>query len=329
MGEGRLAALPFPRPPGQPRLDASPAPRDDAPTVSSPRPWILAARLRTLPAAAVPVLVGSACAHAEGSFHPARGLAALASALFIQVGTNLANDVYDFEKGADRGTRLGPLRVTQAGLLAPGAVRAGAAASFALAALFGFYLVWNAGWTVLALGLGCVAAGVAYTAGPWPLGYRGLGDAAVFLFFGVAAVCGTCFVHAGRVTPLAAAAAVPVGTLATAILVVNNLRDRAGDERAGKRTIAVRFGARAARNEYRALLAASLPTPLLAVAARWTSPWALLCLASLPLAIPLWREVHEDAPAAALNRALAATARLLLVFGALLAAGIAASRVSG
>ena len=282
--------------------------------------WVLAARPKTLPAAIAPVAVGSACAHAAGAFHAGPALAALLGAVLIQIGTNLANDLYDFEKGADTAGRLGPTRVTQAGLLTPSQVQAGMIIAFSLAAAVGIYLVLVAGWPVIAIGLLSIASGIAYTAGPRALGYVGLGDVFVFLFFGFVAVCGTAFVQA-RSVPLAAwLAAVPVGALATAILVVNNLRDREQDARAGKRTLAVRFGARAARWEYGGLVALACATPL-AIAAMQRSPWPLLPLVTAPLAAALVRAVATR-DGATLNPCLGRTAMLALGHGGLLAAGI-------
>lgn len=290
---------------------------------NSAQAWLLASRPATLTAAVVPVLVGSACAAAAGGFRLGPALAALLGAMLIQIGTNFANDVFDYEKGADTGERLGPTRAAQAGLLSPRALRAGLAAVFGLATACGLYLAWVAGWPVVAIGLASMLAGVAYTGGPYPLGYHGLGDVFVLGFFGFVAVCGTAFVQLGYVPALAWWAAVPVGAVATAILVVNNLRDRHTDVRAGKRTLAVRLGAGAARAEYALLLAAAYAVPIAVVARGLASTWALLPLASLPLAVAFTRAVWR-AEGAALNPYLKRTAQLLLVHGVLLAVGLAA-----
>jgi len=278
--------------------------------------WIAAARLRTLPAAVVPVAVGTACARPV-AWGPA--LAALGGALAIQSGTNFANDVFDAEKGADGPERIGPLRAVSAGLISAAAMKRAMIAAFALASAFGAYLVWVAGWPIALAGALSIAAGIAYTGGPWPLGYHGLGDACVLAFFGFVAVCGTTYVQIGAVPSVAVAAAIPVGALATAILVVNNIRDRATDARAGKRTLAVRFGRRAALVEYAALIAIAYVVPAaLALAA----PWRALPLLTAPLA---WRRVRALARAvsgAEYNQALAATAQLLLAHGALFALGL-------
>jgi 1,4-dihydroxy-2-naphthoate octaprenyltransferase len=286
-------------------------------------PWVLAARPATLTAALAPVVVGAACAAASAPLRVGATAAALVGAILIQIGTNLANDVFDHEKGADGPDRLGPVRVTQAGLLTPSAVRAGMVVAFAMAMLAGVYLTAVAGWPVVAIGLASIAAGVAYTGGPWPLGYHGLGDLFVFVFFGPVAVCGTAFVASGQVSALAVAASVPVGAIATAVLVVNNVRDRDTDVRAGKRTLAVRFGRRFGVAEYISLLAAAYLVPLDLVFLEGRSRWILLPLATLPLAWPLARVVATSKDGPTLNRALGGTARLLLAFGALFALGLA------
>lgn len=299
-----------------------------APPAASPRPlsgpvrrWVMAVRPATLPAAVTPVLVGTASAYAVGGLRWGPALAALLGALLLQVGANLANDLFDYEKGADTEERLGPTRVVQAGLLSAAAVRRATAATFFLAFLVGLYLVWVAGWIIVAIGLLSIAAAVAYTGGPYPLGYNGLGDVAVFIFFGLVAVCGTAYVQAGYVPPLAWAAAVPVGTLVTAILVVNNIRDIPTDRAAGKRTLAVRLGRRAVIAEYGLLMAAAYAMPLVLFLTRRLDGWVLLPLSTAPLAVLLTRRVATDR-GRALNPTLGRTARLAALFGALFAAGI-------
>lgn len=282
--------------------------------------WLMAVRVPTLSAAVVPVLAGTAAAMADGHFRALPFLAALGAAVLIQVGTNFANDYFDFLKGADTAERLGPVRVTQSGLLSPEAVRNATILTFVLAALIGLYLVAVGGWPILIVGLLSIAAGVLYTGGPWPLGYHGLGDLFVFVFFGVIAVTGTYYLHTGTVTLGALGSSVPVGCLVTAILVVNNLRDINTDRAAGKRTLAVRIGARATRIQYLLLLAVAYLAPPV----RWalgSSLWALLPWLTLPLAVPLARRVLT-AEGRALNPALKATARLHLLYGALFAASL-------
>ena len=284
--------------------------------------WVLASRPATLTAAFVPVAVGTACAVAAGGLRPSAALAALAGAMLIQIGTNFANDVFDYEKGADTEERLGPTRAVASGLLSPRAVRLGMVVAFGLATLAGVYLAAVAGWVVVAIGVASVLSGIAYTGGPYPLGYHGLGDVFVMVFFGFVAVCGTAFVQVGRVPETAWLASAAVGSIATAILVVNNLRDRATDAASGKRTLAVRLGRRGTIAEYVALLGIAYAVPVALVVTGLSSAWALLPLASLPVAVGLARAV-ATLDGAALNPVLGRTAQLLLIHGVLLAAGIA------
>jgi 1,4-dihydroxy-2-naphthoate octaprenyltransferase len=283
--------------------------------------WIAASRPRTLPAAVAPVAVGTACAHAAGGVAWGPALAALGGALAIQIGANFANDAFDGERGVDGPGRLGPTRAVGAGLVTPGAMKRAMALAFLVAMGFGVYLTAVVGWPVVAIGLASIAAAIAYTGGPWPLGYHGLGDVFVMVFFGGVAVCGTAFVQRGEVPCLALLAAVPVGALATAILVVNNLRDRAGDARAGKRTLVVRLGRRGAIVEYAALLAAA-ELAAVAIAMALRSGWPLVALATAPLAAGRVAAVART-DGAALNPLLGATAQLLVLHSAALAAGIA------
>jgi 1,4-dihydroxy-2-naphthoate polyprenyltransferase len=285
------------------------------------RAWVLACRPATLSAAAVPVLVGSAVAHAIGAFNWAPALAALVGALLLQVGANLANDVFDYEKGADTAERLGPTRTVQAGLLEPSAVRRAMLLVFALALLVGVYLTAVAGVSIVVIGLCSIAAALAYTGGPYPLGYHGLGDVFVLLFFGFVAVTGTAFVQTGTVPGLALWASVPVGALATAILVVNNVRDRETDARAGKRTLAVRFGRAGGIAEYWLLLGAAYAVPALLFATGQARAWVLLPLLTLFPAAVLGRQIAQN-EGRALNPTLVRTAKLLLGFGLLFALGL-------
>lgn len=284
--------------------------------------WILAARPRTLTAACVPVAVGTACAHASGGVAAGPALAALAGALLLQIGANFANDVFDFEKGADTAERLGPTRAVQAGLITPRAMRIGMGVVFVVALAIGAYLTSVAGPVILAIGIASILSAIAYTGGPYPLGYHGLGDVFVMLFFGFVAVCGTALVQLGRVPELAIWAAVPVGSLATAILVVNNLRDVDTDRRAGKRTLAVRLGERGALAEYALLLGVAYLVPLFLFVTGHAGPLVLLPWASVPLAFGLFRAVRRER-GRALNPVLGRTAMLVLVHGALFAIGLA------
>jgi 1,4-dihydroxy-2-naphthoate octaprenyltransferase len=295
------------------------------PPISARQAWLLAARPKTLPAAAAPVVVGTAVALSEGVFRPGPALAALLGALLIQIATNFANDVFDYKKGADTGQRLGPLRVTQAGLLSPAQVMAGMWLTFGLAVLVGLYLVWIGGWPIVVIGLLSILSGMAYTGGPFPLGYNGLGDLFVFIFFGLVAVCGTYYVQALTLSPAAIWASAPVGLLATAILVVNNLRDIDTDRAAGKKTMAVRLGERGVQSEYLLLVGGAYLVPLL-MGLTGAASWGVgLAWLSLPLVRPLVTMIFHQ-KGRPLNHALAGTARLELVYGILFSVGLIAGR---
>jgi 1,4-dihydroxy-2-naphthoate octaprenyltransferase len=291
----------------------------------SMRAWILAARPPTLTAAAAPVLVGSACAHATGGFSAGPAAASLLGAMLLQIGANFANDVFDYEKGADTEARLGPLRAVQAGLVTPGGMKRGMWIVFGLAFIVGTYLASVAGWPVIAIGVAAIAAAIAYTGGPYPLGYHGLGDVFVMGFFGFVAVAGTAFVQTKTVPALCWWAAVPVGALATAILVVNNVRDRGTDVVAGKRTLPVRFGRNAGLGEYYAMLGLAYVVPAALFLTGSVKAAVLLPWATVPMAARLARRVAVD-HGRALNESLVGTARLLFVHAALFALGIALGR---
>lgn len=286
--------------------------------------WILAMRPRTLPVSLAPVLVGTAVAHRAGGVDVGPAIAAAGGALLLQIGSNLANDVFDYEKGADTADRIGPPRATQLGLLSPPAMKRAMFVVFGLAIAIGLYLTAVAGPAIPVIGLVSIVAAIAYTGGPWPLGYHGLGDVAVFFFFGLVAVAGTAFVQLGDVPPLALYAALPVGALATAILVVNNLRDVDTDLRAGKRTLAVRLGRRGARLEWTALVAAAYLLAAATAPVYGTTWLAALPWLTLPIAVSLARVVWGDPSGPALNAALAGTAKLCFLFALLFAAGLAA-----
>jgi len=288
---------------------------------------LMAARPRTLPAAVAPVLVGTALAATEGTFKWLTFVAAMLGALFIQVGTNLSNDYSDARRGADTEDRLGPVRVTAGGLVPPRQVLVATYLAFGLAVLAGAYLIATAGWELLLVGAASIAAGVLYTGGPRPYGYEGLGEVFVFLFFGVVAVTGSYFAQVEKLSWEAFVLAVPVGLLASAILVVNNVRDLETDRRAGKRTLAVRLGRSRARGLYAAMVYLAFvcaPLPWL-LGADDLSPWLLLPWAALPLAVPVVRIVRNRSDGPSLNGALARTGLLQLAFCGLLSAGILAS----
>jgi len=264
--------------------------------------------------------VGTGLALGQGMAVLWPALAALAGAMLIQIGTNLTNDYYDFRKGADTHERVGPTRVTQSGLIAPQTVLAAGAGCFALATLVGISLVARGGWPFVVIGLASVLAGWAYTGGPYPLGYHGLGDLFVMAFFGLVAVPGTFYAQALQLVPGVWPAAVAVGATGTMILVVNNLRDLETDARAGKQTLVVRFGRAFGRAEYVALLMVALAMPLTMLALGWARWPVLLALLATPLAWPPLSRVLRTT-GAALNPALGTTARFQAAFGLLLSLG--------
>jgi 1,4-dihydroxy-2-naphthoate octaprenyltransferase len=286
--------------------------------------WFLAARPKTLPAAAAPVIAGTAVAIADQQFRLGPALAALLAALLLQIGANIANDLFDFHKGVDNENRLGPLRVTQAGLLTPRQVMTGMWLTFGLAAGLGGYLAWVAGWPVILIGLASIAAAVAYTGGPFPLGYHGLGDLFVFIFFGLVAVSGTYFVQAGSLSALAVWTGVPLGLLITAILVVNNLRDLETDRASGKNTLAVRLGKAGTQIEYLVCLAGAYLTPVLLWIFNLAPALGILSWLSLPWAIILAREIYT-LTGRGLNKALAGTGQLALLYAVFYALGLVIS----
>ncbi len=297
-----------------------------APNPSGMRIWLLAARVRTLPAAIAPVLVGTALAGFVGVFHPLRFLAALIGALFIQVGTNLSNDYSDARRGADSEDRLGPVRVTAGGLVPPGRVLVATYVSFGVAVLAGVYLVAVAGWQLLLVGGASILAGVLYTGGPRPYGYEGLGEVFVFLFFGIVAVAGSYFVQVRHLSWEAFALAVPVGLLAAAILVVNNIRDIETDRRAGKRTLAVRLGRQRARTMFAVIVYLAYALAPVTWIFGPLRPWLLLSWLTLPLGAQVVRTVRNHLDGPSLNTALAQTGMLQLAFCMLLSAGLLLSR---
>jgi 1,4-dihydroxy-2-naphthoate polyprenyltransferase len=287
--------------------------------------WVMAARIRTLPAAVAPVLVGTSLALGAGRFRPLAFVAALLGAVLIQVGTNLSNDYSDARRGADTDERLGPVRVTAGGLVPPSRVLFATYLTFGLAVLCGIYLVTVAGWELIAVGAVSILAGVLYTGGPRPYGYEGLGELFVFLFFGIVAVSGSYFVQTGELAWQAYACAVPVGLLASAILVVNNVRDLETDRRAGKRTLAVRLGRPRTRALYTAMVLGAFALAPLCWLLGSMSGWLLLPWLAIPLALPLLRIVRTRADGPSLNGALARTGAVQLIFCVLFSAGILAS----
>ena len=281
-------------------------------------PWILAIRPKTLPAAIAPVLIGTAMAFGDGLFHGPSALMALSAALCIQIGTNLANDYFDFKKGADTADRKGPTRVTQAGLIKPEVVLTAAIIFFALAALSSIYLVHRAGMCILIIAVASIVSGVLYTAGPKPLGYLGLGDIFVLVFFGPVAVGGTYFTQGLEINPAIIVAGLGPGFLSMAILAVNNLRDIDTDRRAGKLTLAVRFGRSFAMSEYLFCIIAATLIPFAVFLI--TDDHQGIAMASLVgfFAIPCVKAAFTQLDGAGLNRVLGQTGRLLLIYSVLI-----------
>lgn len=285
--------------------------------------WWHATRPHTLTIAVVPVVLGTALAAAGG--HRVDLLVAAfaaAAAMLIQIGTNLHNDVGDFERGADATGRLGPPRPTSLGWLSPGQVRAAVSVSFGLAFAFGAYLAWYGGWPILAIGVVSVLAGLAYTSGPRPIAYTGLGEMFVWLFFGLVAVCGSYYLQAFGVSGAALTAGTLVGLHAAAVLVVNNYRDLDTDRRVGKRTLAVRMGRAFSRWEYAALVAAPFTLLPLLFAQTGNALVLLFPLATGPAAIGLVHRFWREAPGPVFNRILGQTAVLQVAFGILVAAAL-------
>lgn len=311
--------------------------------VSRGQAWLMAARPQTLPAGGAPVLIGVALAVADGMFAPAPAVAALVGALLIQIGTNFANDYYDAINGADTDEREGFTRVTAGGIIAPERVKLAMISTYALAALVGLYLVYIGGIPILVVGLSSILAGLLYTGGPYPYGYYGLGDLFVFVYFGLVAVAGTYYVQAvptlgvdpipltvpaGTVTSASLLAGVGVGALATAILVVNNIRDMETDREAGKQTLAVMVGYRWSRIEFCGLLAVGYAVPVVFWLALGYNPAVLATLLSAPLAVKIAGVVVEHTDGEALNPALERTGQLLALYAVLFAVGLAIPGVS-
>lgn len=289
---------------------------------SKPKAWLLATRPKTLPAAMMPVFIGAAVASHAGKFHAGAALAALICALLIQVGTNFSNDLLDFTAGTDTAERLGPARAVASQWLSEQEMLVGTIVVFGLTVPLGLYLIWLAGWPVLAIGLLSIAAGIAYTGGPYPLAYNGLGDLFVLIFFGGVATIGTYYVQAQEVSLLAVLAAIPAGALITNILVVNNYRDIESDREAGKLTLAVIIGEAGSRLEYLFFNGVSYLVPLIFFLFFDFSLWVLLPLLSVPLALKNMRMLYSGMSGKPLNKLLASTARLCLIYGLLFSAGI-------
>lgn len=287
--------------------------------------WIGAARPRTLSAAFAPVFVGSALAWHDGGFNAAAAMLCLGFALLVQIGTNFANDYYDFVRGADTAARVGPRRAVAAGLIAPATMKHAMIVVFVGAFAIGLGLVaWGGPW-LIAIGVASILCGIAYTGGPWPLAYHGFGDVFVFVFFGLVAVGGTYFVQAGRLTTDALLAGVPIGLLAANILVVNNYRDVETDAAANKRTLVVRFGRGAARAQFALSLAVAFAMPFVFLAREYHAG-CLLPLALAPVGWTHVRRLQESKTPGELIALLGATGKLLALYAVLFGAGLVVSR---
>lgn len=285
--------------------------------------WVAAMRPKTLPVGMAPILVGCGFAYRYGVFDPLPAGAALFGALLIQIGTNLANDYYDHKRGADNAQRTGPARASASGWIKPKTVLGAAIAAFGLSALIGLYLVYVSGWPILVVGIVSILSGYLYTGGPYPLGYHGWGDLFVFVFFGIIATAGTYYVQDPTIPHGVVLAGAAMGFLATAVLVVNNLRDIDTDRAAGKRTLAVKIGRRATQIEYLAILILAYAVPIIPVVqGRLTWIFALPA-ATLPIALYLAHQVYHHPEPQNLNRVLAGTGALTFLFGALFAIGAA------
>jgi len=282
--------------------------------------WILAARPKTLPAAAASVILGISLAIKDGNFMFFPALAALFISLLIQIGANFANDMFDYQRGADTNQRMGPTRVTQAGLLTPAQVRVGMIVVFGLSILLGTYLAWVAGWVVVVIGVSSIVAALAYTGGPFPFGYHSLGDLFVLIFFGFAAVCGTYFVQTHTMIMPVIWAGFAMGLMITNILVVNNLRDIETDREAGKFTLAIRLGVNGSRLEYLACLTSAYVIPIILILTDKSYSGSILSWLSIPLAVKSFQELSKLA-GSSLNQTLAGTARLVLIYALLFSFG--------
>ncbi len=291
-------------------------------TVHPVKIWLLASRPKTLAAGLTPVLIGSAMAASAGGFHALAAVSAALGALLIQIGTNFANDYFDYVKGTDTEERVGPTRATQAGLVSPKTMLFATILVFALSFVPGAYLIFRGGWPFLAIGIVSVICGVLYTGGPYPLGYLGLGDLFVLVFFGPVAVGGTYYVQTLTLSSDVLVAGLIPGLFSTAILTVNNLRDADTDVKTGKKTLAVRFGKPFARLEYLfCLLVAGIALPIYLCLKSGENNAALIALAAMLLAIPMVKKVFNSNDGEVLNGVLAGTGKLLLIFSILFSIG--------
>ncbi len=288
---------------------------------SSLNNWLLACRPKTLPAAIAPVIIGTTLAIGDGGFHWPSAILCFLGAIIIQIGTNLANDYYDFKKGTDTTERLGPIRVTQAGLIAPQKVQLAYTVCFGIALIIAITLSLRGGWSLLAIGIAAVICGILYTAGPMALGYNGLGEVFAFIFFGPVAVAGTYYIQAREINPEAFFAGIAPGLLAAAILVVNNLRDIQTDAKANKKTLAVRFGRVFCQYQYFVLIVLAALMPIIIYALFQERIHIFLCAMILLFAAPSIRSVFTNTDGPSLNQTLGNTGLLLLLYSLIFSLG--------
>ena len=282
--------------------------------------WILASRPKTLPAAISPVIVGVSLAVHDSEFHLFTAFMTLLAAILIQIGANFANDVYDFLKGSDREDRLGPIRATQSGLISPENMKKGMWLVFTLAICVGFYLASIGGWPIVCIGLISIASGIAYTGGPYPLGYHGWGDVFVFIFFGIIAVPGTYYLQTGFVSDYSILFGISLGALSTTILIVNNLRDADTDVKSGKRTLAVRFGKSFVKMEYIVMMILAFAIPIY-ILQLWDEFSLYIILFLLPISVRHIQSLYSET-GESLNLVLVNTAKFLFHFSILLSIGL-------
>jgi len=289
--------------------------------MNAPEKWLLAARPKTLWASVAPVVVGTAIAFGDGLHHWPSAFIALVCAVLIQIGTNFANDYFDYQKGADTAQRQGPLRLTQAGLVTPQAMKRATVLVFLMACIGALILILRGGLPVILIGTSCILAGILYTGGPYPYGYHGLGDLICLIFFGPVAVGGTYYVQALEIHPLVVVAGLGPGLLIAAILTVNNLRDIEVDQKAGKRTLAVCFGKTFTRWEFALLVIAGASIPVILYLSSGQRISSLITLLVIPIAWPAFRTLLSRTDGPALNPTLAYAARLPLIYSALFTVG--------
>lgn len=283
--------------------------------------WIDAARPKTLWAAIAPVIIGTAMAYSEEQFHLLAAVATLLAAILIQIGTNYANDYFDFSHGADNEKRLGPIRATSSGLVKPHQMKFAFVLIFFIAFMIGIYLIWRSGWPILIIGILSILFGLLYTSGPYPLGYTGIADIFVIVFFGPVAVGGTYYIQSLNITSSVLLAGLSPGLISTAILTVNNLRDIKSDAESGKKTLAVRFGSQFAKLEYLLMILIACLIPLIIFMFNPIHPYSVLSILVIIFALPAIKKVFNCKVLSELNHTLAYTGRILFLYSLIFSIG--------